>query len=125
MLIQIWHSKESNFVEELYLPIMKSNLSINNDIIFPHDDKIIDSRKTLKDVDLFIAEVTKSATWLWIELWFASIYWKRIIAIHKKWTKISSSIKYVTDEFIEYSDKEEMIEKLEKIITTTRVFNPL
>jgi hypothetical protein len=116
MIIQIWHSRDSNFQVELYLPIKDSSFFNNHTWIFPHDWNEIDSRESLKSVDLFIAEVSQSATGLGIEMGLASAYEKKILCIYKKWSHISNSLKYVTDNFIEYESSEDMIRKIDTFL---------
>ena len=117
MKIQLWHSKDFDFRSELYAPL-KENFS---DIqwIFPHetDDTVVKSEETLKDVDIFLAEVRTAWTGLGIEIWFAHMYKKRIICIYKSGSQISSSLRYVSEEFIEYENEADMIEKLKEIIS--------
>ncbi len=80
--------------------------------IFPHDGEVTDSRESLKAVDLFIAEVSQPGTGLGIEIGLASAYGKRILCISKKWAKISSSLKFVTKDFIECENTEDMVYRI-------------
>jgi transposase len=112
MIIQIWHSRDSEYEKELYEPIKKSSFFSEYTFIFPHDGKIIDSRESLKTVDLFITEVSYPAIGLGIEIGLASAYEKRILCISRKRTQISNSLKYVTNDFLEYENHEDMIEKI-------------
>ena len=116
MRIQLWHSRDSNFVEDIYNPLKENFPQV--EWIFPHEEnrKFIKSEETLQEVDIFLAEVSYSATGLGIELGLAYLYKKRIICISKKWAKISRSIKYICSEFIEYSDEKDMVEKLKNIL---------
>lgn len=116
MKIQVWHSKDFNFREELYAPLKENFTEI--DWVFPHetDKTVVKSEETLKDVDIFLAEVRTAGTGLGIEIGFAHMYKKRIICIHKSGSQISSSLKYVSEEFIEYKDVADMIEKLKNIL---------
>ncbi len=113
MIIQVWHTRNSDFQKELYDPIKNAYFFHDYTWIIPHDwTEIISSKETLKTIDLFIAEVSFHATGLGIELGFSSAYEKRILCIYKKWSKISSSLKFVTQDFIEYENTEDMIEKV-------------
>lgn len=116
MKIQLWHSRDTNFLQELYIPL-KENFS-QIEWIFPHEEngKFMKSEDTLKEVDIFLAEVSTPATGLGIELGFAYLYKKRIICLSKEGVKIASSLKYICTEFIEYSDEKDMIEKLKDIL---------
>ncbi len=121
MLIQIWHSRSSDFARELYEPIKIASFFLEHTWIFPHDGAEIDSRESLRNIDLFIAEVSHPATWLGIEIGFASAYEKYILCIYKKWSKISSSLQSVTQDFIEYKNDRDMIEKLWKFLTSNNL----
>lgn len=72
----------------------------------------------MKEVDIFIAEVSDPAIGLGIELWFASLYQKEIVCVSKVDTKISTSLQYITKNFIEYSDSEDLIKKISEFIST-------
>jgi len=118
MIIQFWHARDSDFQNEFYNPLKGSSLFTEHEWLLPHDGVTsYNSRESLKTVDLFIAEVSHPATGLGIELGFASLYGKRILCIYKKWNKISSSLKYITENFIEYEGKEDMISKIEEYIS--------
>lgn len=112
MIIQLWHTRNSDFQKELYEPIKNSLFFPKHSFILPHDDRDIHSKESLKDIDLFIAEVSYPATGLGIEIGLASAYGKRILCISKKWAKISSSLKYVTQDFLVYENTNDMLEKL-------------
>ncbi len=118
MNIQFWHARRWNFEEEFYIPLKESKLFSEHNFLFPHEiwKTPPNSKETLKNQDIFLCEISSPATWLWIEIWFASLYWVRVICIYKRGVQISGGIKYVTDEIIEYIDSEDMIQKLEKIL---------
>ena len=122
MIIQFGHSREYDYKKELYQPIKKSDILGNHQIILPHDDNIswVDpiSRETLKQVDTFFAEVSYPSTGLWIEIWYASIYWKKTICFYKKWFKISWSLKYLCNDFFEYTNSGDMIKQIEERVET-------
>lgn len=112
MKIQLWHARDSDFQAELYTPLKGSSFFHEHEWILPHDWEEVNSRESLKTVDIFIAEVSHGATWLGIELGFASLYGKKILCIYKKWSHISSSLKYLIEDFIEYDDSEDMVSKV-------------
>ena len=116
MKIQLWHSRDFDFRNELYIPLRENFSDI--EWIFPHetDDTVVKSEESLREVDIFLAEVCTAGTGLGIEIGFAHMYKKRIVCIYKSGSQISSSLKYVSEEFIEYSDEDDMIEKLKNIL---------
>ncbi len=116
MNIQFGHPRLWDYINEFYEPLSKAFPEHN--FLLPHVEWVQspNSRVTLKEQDIFLCEVSFPATGLWIEIWFASIYWVRIICIYKRWAEISKSFKYLTDDIIEYANKEDMIEKLKHIL---------
>ena len=112
MIIQIWHSRNSDFQKELYEPIKNALFFTDHTWIFPHDGENIDSKESLKTVDLFIAEVSLPSTGLGIEIGFASNYEKRILCLYRKWSTISSSLKYVCEDFIEYKNTKDITRQI-------------
>ena len=121
MKIYIGHSREYNYLEDLYTPIKTSLLFNNHEIILPHDKKPgkrnFISKDIIKKCNLFIAEVSFPSTGLGIELGWANIFNTPILCIYRKGTTISGSLKYLCDNFIEYSDSVDMIEKISNHIS--------
>ena len=118
MIIQVWHNQDYDFRTELYNPIKDSVFFDSHTWIFPHDDIVVISRESLKEVDIFITEVSKPSTWLGIEIWFATLYGKRIICLYKSWVSVSWSLKYVSEDFIEYENQDDMIQKIARFLNT-------
>ncbi len=116
MNIQFWHAREWDYINDFYVPL-KHTFSQHN-FLFPHVEweEAPNSRETLKQQDVFLCEVSYWSIWLWIEIWFASIYGTRIICMYKSWSSVSGSLKYVTDEIIEYKDNLDMLNKLKDIL---------
>ena len=116
MKIQFGHRRDGNFQELFYAPLRENFPEVS--WIFPHEKEDIQviSEQSLKKIDVFLAEVRDSATGLWIELGFSKTYGKRIICMYTMGSHISSSLRYITDEFVEYSSQEDMLEKLRKIL---------
>lgn len=113
MKIQLWHARDSDFHNDFYIPLKNSSFFSEHEWIFPHDGTAMyNSRESLKTVDIFIAEVSYPATGLGIEIGFTSLYGKRILCISKKWSKISASLRCLTDDFLEYENNEDMVEKI-------------
>lgn len=112
MLIQVSHSRHYDFQEDLYNPIKGALFFSEYSWIFPHDGREVDSKVTLRNVDLLIAEVSSPTTGNTLEIGMASAYGKRILCIYKKGSMISSSLKFVTEDFIEYDSPEDMVGKI-------------
>lgn len=116
MNIYLSHSSNYDFVNELYLPIKKSNLNIKHKFFFPHDQVVINTKQIIKDSDLVLAEVSLPATGQGIELGWADTFNKRIICIAKQGNKVSGSIKFITKEILLYTDIVDLLNKLENIL---------
>lgn len=121
MKIYIGHSREFDFEEELYKPIRESQLNSEHEIILPHEEgKSFVTRDIIKTSEVMIAEVSYPSTGLGIELGWANSLDCPIICIYQKNKTISGSLKAVCDNFIEYTDKNDMIEKIGKTLLTVR-----
>lgn len=118
MKIYIAHSKDIPYQTELYQPIRDNKSLEVDEIILPHETNAhrSNTREFYQTIDCFIAECTMPSTGLGIELGWAYDNHKRIYAIHKSGSEISSSIKSVTSKIYSYSSKEEMIQLIQKII---------
>lgn len=120
MKIYIGHSKELNFKEELYLSIRESQLNSEHEITLPHEMHQEGSDFVTKDIiktcDVIVAEVSFPSTGLGIELGWADTFDRSIICMYRKGTKVSESLQVICKNFIEYTDKEEMVEKLGNIL---------
>jgi len=116
MKIYIGHSSNFDYKSELYNPIKESVLYSKHQFILPHDNssEATNSKELIKTIDLVVAEVSYPSTGLGIELGWANYLNCPIICVYKKDSTISSSLKVLTNRFIEYSSAEELIKKLEK-----------
>lgn len=118
MKIYIAHSKDINYIDELYNPIKESNIYKEHEVILPHEENknSNNTRDFYKSIDLVIAECSLPATGLGIELGWLYDDNKKIYCIYKKGMKISSSIKAVTNNIYEYNDIEDMMNIINKIV---------
>lgn len=114
MNIYVSHSSSYDYINKIYNPIIKSELSKTNTFFLPHEDKnkIVNTKDIIASYDLVIAEVSLPTTGQGIELGWASYAKTPILCIYKKGSKISSSLKFITTDFIEYENAEDMIEKI-------------
>jgi hypothetical protein len=117
MKIYIAHAKAYDYINELYKPIRESELSKEHEIILPHelDDKSSTSREFYRSLDLFIGEVSYSATGLGIELGWAYDDEIPLYCIHKEETRIKGSIYAITNNIYEYTD-ETLVDTINHII---------
>lgn len=118
MKIYISHSSQYDYINKIYKPIKESNLMKENVIFLPHDDnnKVINTKKIIKESDLIIAEVSEASTGQGIELGFADCFNRKILCIFESGTKISSALKFITNNFIEYNNSKDMIDKINEFI---------
>ncbi|PIT93070.1 MAG: hypothetical protein COU06_01925 [Candidatus Harrisonbacteria bacterium CG10_big_fil_rev_8_21_14_0_10_38_8] len=119
MKIYIAHSRSFDFQKELYEPIKNSSLAHEHSFIFPHSEssELFNSKELFQGgCDLVIAEVSYPAIGLGIELGWADMLKIPVVCIYKKDSKISGSLKAVTDTFLEYSDSEDLIAKVAQVI---------
>ncbi|HOO68104.1 MAG TPA: hypothetical protein PLC53_01895 [Bacilli bacterium] len=114
MKVYVGHSKNINYIDELYKSIRDLDKNISDNFILPHEksNKNKNNRDFYSNLDLFIAEVSEKGTGLGIELGFAYDSNVPIVCISKKGKKTSSSLKYITDEFYEYETIDELKELL-------------
>lgn len=119
MKIYISHSSEYDYINKIYNPIKNSSLSKSNTFYLPHEDKnnVIDSKDLIKNSDLVIAEVSLPSTGQGIELGWANYSKTPIVCIYEKGSKISSSLKFITKNFIEYENSNDIIEKISGFIS--------
>ena len=118
MNIFISHSSKFDYINKLYNPIKNSDLIKYNTFCFPHDDcnKEIKTEDIISNYDLLIAEVTLPATGQGIELGLAYCSKTPILCIYEKGAKLSSSLRYITNNFIEYENADDMINKINDFI---------
>lgn len=116
--IYIAHSKKINYKDELYKVIRESKELKNYNILLPHEfrDDSSNAREFYSNLDLFIAEVSMTGTGLGIELGWVFDDNVPVYFIYKKGTKVSGSLKCISDKFYEYSDSKSLVKVLLEII---------
>lgn len=123
MKIYISHSSEYDYINKIYNPIKSSNLIKSNIFFLPHEEKTVNTKDIISKCDLVIAEVSLPSTGQGIELGWADYTKTPILCMYEKGTKISSSLKYITNEFIEYDSVEDMIKKIRDFIKNNNILN--
>jgi hypothetical protein len=122
MKIYLSHSGNYDYESELYVPLKSSSLAQNHQILFPHDKENIDtnSKSLIASVDLVLAEVSYPSTGQGIELGWANTSDTPILCVHKTGSKVSSSLRFVAKEFLEYKDPNDMLKKLKTWLQTKK-----
>lgn len=117
MKIYFAHPKEMDY-KRLYSAIRKSPLNSSHEIILPHEksSKPFKSRECLKKCGLVIAEVSLPSTGTGIELGWASAFGVPVICVFKKGSKVSGSLREITDRFLEYSDYSGLVSGISKMM---------
>ncbi len=121
MKIYVAHSGAFDFEKELYEVLERSRLSKDHEFFFPEKsvNKIVNTLNVIKnDIDLLIAEISFPATGLGIELGRAESAEVPIVCVYRKGSKFSSSIRFVTKNFIEYEGPEDLIGKVANFISS-------
>lgn len=113
MKIYVTHSRDFDYENLLYRPIRESELNKLHDFILCYvDGQSFDTKETIKDADLVLAEVSVASTGQGVELGWAEILGTPILCIYQDGAKFSRSLKFITKDFISYLDGEDLIEKL-------------
>lgn len=113
--IYVIHSTAFDFQKELYGPLMKIQ---DFEFVFPHlkENAMLDSGKLIRNASLVLAEVSYPSTGSGIELGRAEAGGVPIIAIFKNGSKISSSIKFLTKDIVEYEKLDDSLEIIKELI---------
>lgn len=122
MKIYVTHSTGFDYQNELYQPLRDSGLNNSHQITLPHDksSRPFNSKEYIKDCDLILSEVSYPSTGQGIELGWADFYKVPIVCICKKGASPSGALNVVSDTFIEYENREEMIRKVSDYLETFR-----
>ena len=119
MKIYLAHSRHSfDYENELYKPLRASALNTKHEIILPHEKTAdaVTSKEVIKTCDLVLAEVSYPATGVGIELGWADAFGKPILCVYKAGNEIPSSLRFITKDFIVYSDSGDLISQLDEFL---------
>ncbi|HWY79062.1 MAG TPA: hypothetical protein VNW29_01765 [Candidatus Sulfotelmatobacter sp.] len=117
MKIFISHSRAFNYREELYKPLRNSELNKKHEIIFPHEDEQErETKDSIRDADLVVAEVSFPSTGEGIELGWANASYVSIICFYKSGSKISNALQHVTADIFVYDSMDSMIAKITEFV---------
>ncbi len=117
MKLYVCHSCGLDYETELYKPLRKSFKE--HELFLPHEgnNSKINTLDIIKNSDLIIAEVSLPSTGQGIELGRAEVFGKKILCIFKKGSSYSGAINFVSKDFIEYNNKDDMVEKIQGFIS--------
>ncbi len=117
MKIYVGHSTKYDYKNEIYKPLLDSILSKKVEFILPHNtDKTFNSKEVIENSNLFIAEISEPSLGLGIEIGRAEMKGKKILCMCNDKDKVPSSLKYVNVDLITYSDRNDMIRKIEEYV---------
>ena len=119
MNIYIGHSRNMDFKNGLYKTIRESKLNEEHNIILPHEnsDEPYNSKEFLSTTcDLVIADVSDISLGLGVELGWADSLNVPIICMYKRGSKVSNSLKVLTEHFVVYETEEDMITQLTNLL---------
>ncbi|HRI36065.1 MAG TPA: hypothetical protein PK765_03185 [bacterium] len=118
MRVYVCHSKDLDYRETLYRPVRERFADSRHEIIFPYElcDIPKDSLGVIRSCDLMVAEVSFPSTGLGIEIGWAHMLDKPIVCIHAEGTKISGSLRIVTDRIHEYRDEKSLVDLFERLL---------
>ena len=118
MKIYISHASKFDYINKLYNPIKESNLFNEHEFILPHDGyKVINTKEIISNSDLLIAETSLQTTGQGIELGWADYAHVPIIGVYEKGAEISSALKFITTDLIEYENSKDLIKKIKDYIS--------
>lgn len=116
MKIYISHVRRGNYQEELYQPLLASELAQKHTFIFPHavSQKPFNTKELFqnKGCDMVLAEISYPATGQGIELGWADMSGIPIVCMYKKGMDVSGSALMIAKEKVEYENTQDLIEKL-------------
>ena len=117
--VYIAHSKDIDYLNELYRTLRNDSFFNDYELVLPHEEseKSSNTRDFYKDIDIFIAEVSKPGIGLGIELGWVFDDNKPIYCIYKTGFKASRSVYSVTKNIYEYKNTSEMLRIIKEIVT--------
>lgn len=119
MKIYIAHSRDFDYVHELYAPLEESLLAFKYDFVFPHKlGEGVNSKEVIRECDLFIAEVSLSSVGVGIEMGWADAYNVPIVCLYRSGSKISRALGYITEDILEYTDSTSLVGVVERALVS-------
>lgn len=117
MKIYVSHSSDYDYENKIYKPLRESKIAKDNTLVFPHEGNNITNTKNLVlESDLVVAEVSLPSTGQGIELGWVNLYKVPVVCLYEKGKSVSSSLKFICGDIIEYENSDDMIEKIEEYL---------
>jgi hypothetical protein len=120
MTVFIIHSTEFDYQKEVYDPIRKSKLGKDYTILLPFETENMpyEIKQFFKSgkCDVLIAECSYPSIGIGLEIGWANMSGIKIVCINKKGSLASAALKMVSDYFLEYKDKKDMINQIERAL---------
>jgi hypothetical protein len=115
--IIVTHSSDLNWKNEFY-NCLKKFRSEDYEIFLPQEDGAREkiTKEMIKDCDFVIAEVSFPSTGQGIELGWADINNKRINCVFKEGSKISNSLRFISDNFLSYTNMDNLSNEIRKML---------
>ena len=113
MKVYVSHSRDFDYLNQLYKPIRTSVLNEKHDFYLPHEKaESINTKEKIKNSNLILAEVSFPSTGQGIELGWAENFNIPVLCLYKEGSRFSSSLEYITKDFTSYKDERDLIKKL-------------
>lgn len=114
MKIYVCHSRNFDFINELYKPLKEAQMSV--EFIFPHenDSELYNSKELFEShgCDYVLAEVSFPSTGQGIELGWADIFGIPVLCFYRHGSTPAKSLSSITDKIIVYGDDLDLVNKL-------------
>lgn len=117
MKLYISHASNFDYINELYNPL-KAVFNGEHELVLPHETNAagINTKDSIPECDIVVAEVSYPSTGQGIELGWASAANVRIVAVYKKGTRPSSAINFLTTDIVEYDSRHELVSKIKLLL---------
>ena len=118
MKIYIAHPTDMDYENEIYRPLRSDRFFSEYELILPHEksSEIINTRNDYKNIDVVIAECSKPSVGVGIELGWFYDEGKPIYCFYKAGMRPSGAVAAVAKEVIEYSDSNDLANKIRSVI---------
>lgn len=119
MRIYLSHSRNFDYQNELYKPLLDSAIAQSHQLVLPFMNgggQSGDTKTVLQAVNMVVAEITHSNTGQGIELGWADMLGKPIVCFYRAGYTPSSSISMITHHLYPYKDPFDLVRQLESML---------